>query len=370
MNRLGKLARHPASHLLALLAIGGLLLLRGPIPQPQWSAQPAANQLNSGEPVYTSLALTPHPTKIVHAGQAVALPDGRIAAFWFGGTKEGRTDIQIYRQILQNGEPQEEPKAVLSPEGLGNQLGIYVKNLGNPVPFYYQDQLHLFVVSVALGGWATAQVSHLISDDLGDTWHTAKQPITSPFFNQSTLVRTSAVPTSQGFLLPAYFEQGRINPMWLQFDEDARFIASHTLPVQGLQPEFLLTGKNTADVLMRPTRTGTLGHVKVHADGTDERPQRFDPPESPSSAVSAVMLSPEHWIMAHNPGRNRSTLAISQTRDGGESWEQLRVVAREAGERFSYPHLTMGPDGYFHLLYTHKREHIQYVRFNLPGVRP
>lgn len=107
MNRLGKLARHPASHLLALLAIGGLLLLRGPIPQPHWSAQPAASQVNSGEPVYTSRALTPHPTKIVHAGQAVALPDGRIAAFWFGGTKEGRTDIRIYRQILQNGEPQE-----------------------------------------------------------------------------------------------------------------------------------------------------------------------------------------------------------------------------------------------------------------------
>ena len=366
-KQMPNLLNHPATKLLALLTVASLLWLRNHTTTIEWVAPKPISYPTTTQPLYESQPL-PALTRNVHASQAVPLPDGRIAVFWFGGTKEGHRDVQIYRQFIKNGQPQDEPKPVLSADSLGDHLGIYVKNLGNPVPFYHKGQLHLFVVSVALGGWATAQVSHLISDDLGDHWHTARQPILSPFFNQSTLVRTTPRVTREGFIVPAYFEQGRINPMWLHFDDHGRFIYSETLPVNGLQPAIAPSSAQEADLLIRPLQTGPVLHIESDGEGNIEHPEAINPPQNPKSAVAVLPLNNQEWLMAHNPGERRDSLVVSHTRDGGQTWQPLKTIVREQGERFSYPSLTVDDDGLFHLFYTHKRERILYVRFNWAGL--
>lgn len=364
-----RLLNLPAVKALALILVTSLALLRGQDHETdiRWQLPPVIQLSPSEPPVFESQALA-STTRNVHAAQAVALPDGRLAVFWFGGTKEGHRDVRIYRQFIADGRPQGPAQVVLNADQLGDMLGIYVKNLGNPVPYYHRGKLHLFVVSVALGGWATAQVSHLVSDNFGDHWQQVQQPILSPFFNQSTLVRTTPRATEQGFMVPAYFEQGRINPMWLHFDHSGAFLGSQTLEAEGLQPAVIPSTPETADLLIRPLETGPVLHLESDYLGEIARPEESAPPLNPKSAVAVLPMGPDEWLMAHNPGTHRDSLAISHTRDGGKTWRLLKTIVQEKGERFSYPSLIHGPDGYFHLFYTHKRSHIQYVRFNWAGL--
>ena len=69
------------------------------------------------------------------------------------------------------------------------------------------EKLHLWFVSVAIGGWAGSTLNHSVSGDGGRTWTPPIRLQTSPFLNISTLVRNGLVPYADGTLaFPVYHE--------------------------------------------------------------------------------------------------------------------------------------------------------------------
>ena len=147
---------------------------------------------------------------------------GRLAMAWFGGSREGARDVQIYFSRF-DGERWEGGRALISTDGFIASTGRYITKLGNPVLHADGSRLNLWFVAVSLGGWGGARLNHSWSDDQGQTWSVPRLVVTSPFLNVSTLVRSTAISSaafarsdgkvSRETLLPAYFELGRKYPV-------------------------------------------------------------------------------------------------------------------------------------------------------------
>ncbi|MDR1646766.1 MAG: exo-alpha-sialidase, partial [Zoogloeaceae bacterium] len=123
----------------------------------------------------------------VHAASIAALPDGRLFSVWFGGQREGSTDVKIYAADYQPEQNRWSPQRILAtPRQTTADTGRWTRKLGNPVAFVTpKGELWVVYVSAAMGGWATSQLNLLRSRDSGASWLPAKRLRTSPFLNLS-----------------------------------------------------------------------------------------------------------------------------------------------------------------------------------------
>lgn len=65
----------------------------------------------------------------------------------------------------------------------------------------------------------------------------------------------------------------------------------------------------------------------------------------------------------NNNFRDRSDLALVLSRDGGKTWETLRVLEHAPGKTYAYPSLTRTRQ-YYHLTYSYEKNRIKHVMFN------
>jgi predicted neuraminidase len=86
---------------------------------------------------------------------------------------------------------------------------------------------------------------------------------------------------------------------------------------------------------------------------------------NPNSAVAVVRRHNGGFLMVCNPttqSRNQLSLAVSTD---GQQWKLIHDIEHStASEEFSYPYLTRGISGNYHLVYTWKRTRIRHVVFN------
>lgn len=327
-------------------------------------AKPYSNTL-----IFESSTLPSTGSKASHAPFLVESPAGEQVVFWFSGQKEGHRDVHIVRAKLRNGQLVEAPQKVLGPTQLSALAKRYIKNVGNPVVWYQQGRLVLAVVNVSVGGWATARVDILSSEDEGLTFQYERVLRASPFFNISTLIRTRPLVSEQGVLLPAYFELGRLNPMMVHLDNQLALQHTSTLPVRAIQSALALQGDN-ARLISRPMGQQSLQVVDYRPSDTQMvKGSEFSMTlPNASSAVSVVQLQPNVLLMAHNPGDSRKRLALSISRDGGVSWSLLYEFPNAKSAALAYPSLLQGQDGVLHLVYSESKAVIQYHRFTLAGL--
>ena len=139
------------------------------------------------------------------------------------------------------------PREILTPALLSHLSGKFIAKLGNPVSFVdSRGRVHLFVVGVSLGGWATSRVYWLEFDKTLEQLHFRQELALSPFANLSFLVRSSALLLEDGgFILPLYHELARKYPLLLHFDPALKLDSiTKPLPTIGakehskLQPSF------------------------------------------------------------------------------------------------------------------------------------
>ena len=130
-------------------------------------------------------------TLLVHAPSIARLNSGGLIATWWGGSREGAKDVQVFTSFF---DPEtlhwDQPVAIQSAKKTQSQTRRYIRKLGNAVITQAPDDtLHLFFVSVSFGGWAASAINWSTSNDDGQTWSAGKRLITAPFLNLSTLVK-------------------------------------------------------------------------------------------------------------------------------------------------------------------------------------
>ena len=313
----------------------------------------------------------------VHSATAIEIAGGDLRAFWYGGSREGAGDVAIYSAVLDaetaNWGPE---RLVATREQTQQDLGRYVKKLGNPV--VTRDgagRLWLFYVSVSFGGWSGSALNARSSDDDGTTWSRARRLVTSPFLNLSTLVKGPAIHYTDGRLgLPVYHELiGKFGEL-ARLDDNARVIGKTRLSWgrSSLQPVVVPFDGARALALMRKSGRSA---PRILAVETGDGGRHWTVPQStslsnPDAAIAALLGQDGELLLAFNDSEHdRSNLTLALSNDGGDSWRTAHVFdPPEPGAsdhaRFAYPWLEQATNGEFHLLYTWNRERIVHVRFN------
>lgn len=355
----------PSALFVAALAAA---LVRSPWPDdPVFVPPPAAAA--SSLPAEFSTELLPNAVPSAHAATLAQLPDGRIAAAWFAGSREGAADVAIW---FSTQEPTgwASPRPIAQREETARAALAHVRKLGNPVLCADRAGLHLWHVSAAVGGWAGSSINHRLSTDGGATWSAPERLPTSPFFNISTLVRTPPLPLADGGLgLPAYHEFVGKHGEWLRLSADGRIVDKVRLSQERptLQPAAVALDRQRALAWLRDAGPGP-GRVRAaasHDGGRSWEPLPPLPLGNPNSSLAALRLPSGRLLLAGNPGAGRQSLMLWLSEDEGRSWKPARSAetAVDPGAEFSYPALLLARDGRIHLAWTWRREAIRHAVF-------
>lgn len=320
---------------------------------------------------------TGSPAPSVHSATAVELPGGTIRAFWFGGSREGARDVAIWSADLAGGS-WSAPRVAVDRELVSRGVRRHVRKLGNPVAHVFPSgQLHLFVVSVSLGGWSGSAVNRIAFGPDGSV-ASVDRLVASPVLNLGTLVRGAALPGPRGgILLPAYHESMKKFPLLLRIEE-GRVVGREGPATRGdlFQPWAAAGGGGGMDLFLR---SGEGAEAKVHHSHHDGSPggEWSDPVAlpvpNPNSGISALRLLGGDFLLAANPDPDfRENLVLFRAPAAAGPWRRVFTVdseAREADEadfeavEYSYPWLMLDRTGTVHLLYTWNRREIRHWCF-------
>lgn len=393
---------------------------------PGWVAAPppgfvkpsvAAPTVADSRPLLTSAIVNAAQPPRVHAASVAALPDGRLLAAWFGGAREGATDVKVYGAFLDPGAARwGEQFEIASPEQTSRDLGMLVRKMGNPVVFVTPSgELWMVYVSVTLGGWATSHLNLLRSPDLGRSWLPATRLVTSPFLNLSTLAKGFPVFFDNGDIgLPVYHElAGKFGELLVLTPEgQVRRKTRLDHGSRSLQPVLLVQDPRRAIALQR-----FAGETapRVWRSETRDAGRTWSPVEpsdlpNPNSALAALTLEGGRLIaVANDTEDERLRLSLLVSEDDGRHWRVLhrfedkqdslhreippeavraqlgadvatlgsgpepaavvanteRNLCRGAGcsWQYDYPYLIRAGED-FHLVYTWNRSFIRHIRFN------
>jgi len=351
---------------------------RAPQPAaPAFVAPPPA--VASTLPASFAAEMLPSAAPSAHAVTLAELPDGRIGAAWFAGSREGAEDVAVWYSV-QGRDGWSAPLPIANRESTAGGVFAHVRKIGNPVLWAEGSWLHLWYVSVGIGGWAGSSINHSVSTDGGRSWTKPSKLQTSPFANISTLVRTPPLALADGGLgLPVYHEFIGKHGEWLRLSPNGRIIDKVRMAndERTLQPAVVALDAQRAIAVLRDAGPGP---GRVRTAHTDNGGQRWEagaalPIPNPNSSVALLRLKSGRLLLAGNPQNGRDALLLWLSADEGKTWQASRTVesAADGAAEFSYPALLLGRDGRIHLAYTWRREGIKHASFSeawLAGATP
>jgi predicted neuraminidase len=339
---------------------------------------PAPSEPPDTAPLYREELIdqnSPHPMS--HVASICELPDGRLAAAWYAGSREGASDVAIYLSTRAPADARwSPPRAIVTRESATNDLNRYIKKVGNSVIFAGPTgKLWLIFVTVSVGGWSGSSLNLTTSTDGGSTWTRSQRLTLGPFFNLSELVKNAPVALADGgWAVPIYHE------------------------LAGTFPEMLWLGETSGDTLATKSRIGAgwtgyqpslepLDTVRAVAFLRDDGPLKaisvtrsedagrtWSPPQplglpNPDSGLDAIRLRDGRLLVAFNDSvRGRENVRLALSADEGRTWTRFATLAEEPGGDFSYPFLMQSRSGDVHLVYTWQRRAVKHTVFNVSWI--
>jgi predicted neuraminidase len=298
-----------------------------------------------------------------HATTIVETNSG-LAAAWFGGTREGASDVGIWVS-RRSGEKWSAPLEVatgVQPDG--KRLPCW-----NPVLFQPKTgPLRLFYkVGPSPSTWRGMERT---STDDGQTWSDAaplpagmlgpvkNKPVELP--NGDLLCGTSTESAAAGWQV--HFERRTPAGAW-----SATPPLNDGKEISAIQPSILLLGGDRLRALGR-TKQGRLFEIASEDLGaTWGKMSLLDVP-NPNSGTDAVTLRDgRHLLVYNHTPKGRTPLNVALSRDG-VAWESALVLESEPGE-YSYPAVIQTRDGKVHITYTWKRQRVRHVVLDPAGLK-
>lgn len=331
----------------------------------------------------------PEGVPAAHASSLVAFsvehplhPKKSLAAFWFAGSRESGSDVQIAASTYDNQtQAWDSPEWVVNRHTLGNDLGIQIRRIGNPVAWSDGNgRLHLFVVATGLGGWAASRVVHLTEHSPMRFKAVRILPLMPliPAFNTSALVRAAPLAlTDGGAVLPLYFEIGSKYGMALHLNAHGEMqrLTRITQRHDVLQPSLVAHSSTHWSAFMRNNGPDAMvAHAQTFDAGLHWQDTGNTTLTNPDSSVAALRLSSGNLMLAHNPSdRKREVLQLSMSANEPLAWHARTLVNGAHGDEFSYPTLIEVPQSEVKnnqqpdiwLSYTHLRKAIAYKQLRI-----
>ena len=301
------------------------------------------------------------PFASAHASTIVETRSGLVAA-WFGGSREGASDVGIWLARQQNDGRWTVPQEVAN----GVQADGTRYPAWNPVLFEVgQGTLALFykVGPTPRTWWGMMRTS----PDGGRTWSDARRlpdGVLGPIKNKpvrlmdgSMIAGSSTESDATPSIWRVHFELTR--------DEGATWSIVHppipntAAPIDAIQPSILLHADGTLQAVGR-TRSGRVFDTRSRDQGQTWTPLSLLELPNPNAGIDALTLRDHlHLIVYNHSTKGRSPLNVAMSRDGS-TWKNVLTLESEPGE-YSYPAVIQTSDGRLHITYTWKRLRIKHV---------
>lgn len=354
----------------------GIFFTHKPPTAPSFLLPPKEIPTSTPKYFYNSLPTLPQ-SPSVHSATLTTLKDNSLLAMWFGGSGEGKPDVEIYGSFYNpSTNTWSEPKSYLNRFKLKEDSKQFIKMLGNPVLFRSSSgEIHFFVVGVSFGGWATSKIYHYISKDEGKSFTYKQRLDLGMLLNLSHLVRTQPVALQDGgFYLPIYHELADKYPLIVRFDAEGNVLERiKTTSLSGqLQPAIIPTSPSECLAVFRNYYDKPM-NMQYCFDGG----KKWGSP-IPSNIINegnsiALFGIGKEIFLVHNtreknPSESRGTLVLSQLI--GNAWKQLTILdvaqgTRERGKSVEVSYPTALSNGeWIDIIYTYNRSSISHIRFN------
>jgi predicted neuraminidase len=305
----------------------------------------------------------PMPTPSCHASTLIETENG-LAVAWFGGTREGDSDVGIWLSRQEAGKwlPAQEVATGVQADGTTRYP------CWNPVLFQPKDSpLMLFykVGPTPAKWWGEV----MTSADCGKTWSVARhlpQGILGPIKNKPVQLPCGDIlaPTSSehdGWRV--HFERSS--------DNGATWVATPPVndgkAIGAIQPSVLLLKDGTLQAVGR-TRQKKVFNVRSSDGGKTWGEMALLDLSNPNSGTDAVTLKDGRHLLVYNPvTQGRSPLVVALSEDG-TTWKEVLTLEDEPKKEFSYPAVIQAADGNVHITYTWKRLKVRHVVVDLAKV--
>lgn len=319
----------------------------------------------------------PLPTANCHASTVLPLPDGSVLSAWFGGTKEGTTDVDIwYSRRTENGW--DKPKRI----SYNSRIPHW-----NPVLFLRQngEVVLFFKVGRHIPSWRTF---FCVSKDNGISFDKPRELVDGDRSGGRGPVKNKCIRLSDGRILaPASTENRGWNCFVdTSFDDGQTWHKGAKIKTEQTAP--ILNSQNNYTSNLIPMIQPTLWESscgKVHmltrtAVGKAYRSDSDDFGESWCRAYETNLLNNNSgldvvktpdgclWLLSNPVGENwgeRSPLTLQKSSDNGISWETVLVLEEEKiDSEFSYPAIEYF-NGALYIAYTYERLNVAFIKIEL-----
>jgi predicted neuraminidase len=295
-----------------------------------------------------------------HATTIVDVKDGTLVAAWFGGTREGHSDVGIWVSRFENGKwstPVEVANGV-QPDGTRHPCWnpVLFRPKAGPLLLFYK------VGPSPSTWWGELKTS----TDGGKTWSAARrlpEGILGPIKNKpvqlangNILCPTSNETTEKPSKWQVKFERtSDVGATWTKTD-----YLNDGLMISAIQPSILFLGGDNLLALGR-TRQSKMFQITSPDGGKTWSEMTLTSLPNPNSGTDAVTLRDgRHLLIYNHTARGRSPLNLAVSRDG-KSWEAALVLEDEPKMEFSYPAIVQTGDGLVHITYTWKRQRVKHA---------
>lgn len=300
-----------------------------------------------------------------HASTLCLLPDGSVAAAWFGGTHEKAPDVAIWFSKRTNGVWSEPVKAA-DKENIP---------CWNPVLFLDGEKLLLFYkVGKEIPSWQTFVKE---SADFGATWSTERELVCGDFGGRGP-VKNKCIRLKDGAILAgASTEEGCWDCFADRSEDGGRnWTRSENICIDHSQ----LKGKGIIQPTLWQDEDGMVHMLMRSSEGAVYRSDSADGGRSWSPAVQTALpnnnsgidlarLSDGRLVLIYNPVMGdwaaRTPIAFSVSGDNGQTWGEPQILdhkpcdINDEGAEFSYPAVVAQGNDIF-VTYTWKRRNVAF----------
>ncbi len=309
------------------------------------------------------------PTRACHASTVLKLKNGNFLVAWFGGTKEGENDVDIWVAVKNEGVWQV-PYKISADENLPHW---------NPVLFQLEDKIALyFKVGKSVAEWKTFVA---YSPD-GIIWSTPIELVKDDASGGRGPVKNKPIRLENGIILaPASVERGPWRAFCdISYDNGKTWEKSQLIEPEDIGNEDKKTGiiqptlwqdEKGVHMLLRSNQGFIYRSDSLDEGKTWVKAYRTSLLNN-NSGIDLVKLSDGRLLLLCNPigedfgARTPLSLFIS---DSGEEWKEIIKLEWTEGEKwgsgeFSYPAI-IADENRAYITYTYQRKKIAFWEIEL-----
>jgi predicted neuraminidase len=289
-----------------------------------------------------------------HASTVVETEPGRLLAAWFGGKKEGASDVRIWSAHF-DGKTWTKPVIAAEESGFPCWNPVLFRSTAGTLFLFYKAGPN----PMSWSGYVRR------SSDGGKTWGAVEQlpaGLLGPIKNKPIQLTDGTIVSGTSV------ESHRAWTCWVERSSDDGKtwqrhgpIAVPEHPYGIIQPTLFETSPNNLLLLCRSRGIGAVCTSESKDAGVTWSPAKATELPNPNSGIDGVRAADgKLYVVYNHTKQNRSPLNVARSTDDGKTWKMASTLEDQPGE-FSYPAVIQGSDGKLHVTYTWNRRHVKYL---------